>query len=227
MPDRQSRRGRFLQLALFLICSLLILIAASVLYSFTDTLRRLDLVEWERDRWQRPSAVLQALELRSGNTVVDLGAGAGYFALKLSSAVGRQGRVFAVDLRKESLLFLWSRALLRGLANVHVVVGEEDNPRLPARAVDAVLICNTYHEFRNSAPILNQVFRSLRPGGRLVVVDRASRPLEAEHAHEKPRTVVEDELRQKGFEIVRGDAHFIDRPGDDVWWLLIARKPGI
>ena len=222
--DKPHRRPLF-RLALFLVCAILIFLAFNTLYSFTNTLNRLDVVESERDQWQRPSDVLRALNLREGNTVVDLGSGAGYFALKLSPAVGKRGQVLAVDLRRLSLFFLWTRALLRGQHNVHVIVGEEDNPRLPTGTVDAVLICNTYHEFSNPELMLNHVFRSLRPGGRLVVVDRAPRATEDEHTHEVPSTVVEGELRQKGFEIVSQDDHFIDRPGDDLWWLVIGRKP--
>lgn len=174
MNDKPHHRPVF-RLALFLICAILIFLAFSTLYSFTSTLNRLDVVESERDQWQRPSEVLRALDLRPGNTVADLGSGAGYFALKLSSAVGKQGRVLAVDLRKLSLFFLWTRALLRGQHNVYVVVGEEDNPRLPTGTVDAVLICNTYHEFNDPKLMLSHTFRALRPGGHLVVVDRAPR----------------------------------------------------
>ena len=221
--DKPNRKPLF-RLALFLICAILIFLAFNTLYSFTNTLNRLDVVESERDQWQRPLDVLRALDLREGNTVVDLGSGAGYFALKLSPAVGKRGQVLAVDLRRLSLFFLWTRALLRGQHNVHVIVGEEDNPRLPTGTVDAVLICNTYHEFSNPELMLNHTFRSLRPGGRLVVVDRAPRATEAEHTHEVPLAVVEGELRQNGFEIVSHDDHFIDRPGDDLWWLVIGRK---
>src|ERR1700688_1876335 len=167
--DVAHRRPIF-RLALFLVCAILIFLALNTLYAFTSTLNRLDAVEAQRDQWQRPSDVLRALDLQPGNTVVDLGSGAGYFALKLSPAVGQQGRVLAVDLRKLSLFFLWTRALLRGQRNIHVIVGEEDDPRLPTGSVDAVLICNTYHEFSNPELMLNHVFRSLRRGGHLVVV---------------------------------------------------------
>jgi ubiquinone/menaquinone biosynthesis C-methylase UbiE len=118
------------------------------------------------------------LELREGDTVVDLGSGAGYFALKLSPIVGKRGQVLAVDLRRLSLLFLSTRTLLRGQHNVHVIVGAENNPRLPTGAVDAVLICITFHEFGNPELMLDHIFRSLRPGGHLVVVDRAPRATE-------------------------------------------------
>ena len=77
--------------------------------------------------------------------------------------------------------------------------------------MDAVLICNTYHEFSNPELILNRLLRSLRPGGRLVVVDRAARATETQHTHEVPLAVVEGELRNKGFEIVSQDDSFIDR----------------
>jgi ubiquinone/menaquinone biosynthesis C-methylase UbiE len=220
----RSHRRPLFRLALFLVCAILIFLAFNTLYSFTNTLNRLDVVESERDRWQRPLDILRALDLREGSTVVDLGSGAGYFALKLSPDVGKRGQVLAVDLRRLSLFFLWTRALRRGQHNVHVIVGEEHNPRLPTGAVDSVLICNTYHEFSDPERMLHQVSQSLQPGGLIVVVDRSPREAEVEHTHEVHLTVVEGELRQNGFEIVSQDDHFIDRPGEDVWWLVIGRK---
>ena len=223
MNDKSHLRPLF-RVVLLLVCAVLIFLAFNTLYSFTNTLNRLDVIESERDQWQRPLEVIRAVELREGNTVVDLGSGAGYFALKLSPAVGKQGKVLAVDLRKLSLFFLWTRARLRGQHNVHVVVGEEDDPRLPTGTVDAVLICNTFHEFSNPESMLNHILRSLRPGGRLVIVDRSPRAKEAEHTHEVPLAVVEGALQQNGFEIVSHDDHFIDQPGNDLWWLVIGRK---
>jgi predicted methyltransferase len=224
MSNDKSNRKPLFRITLFLVCAIVIFLALNTLYSFTNTLQRLDVVESERDQWQRPSDVLRALDLQDGNTVVDLGSGAGYFALKLSPAVGKRGQVLAVDLRKLSLFFLWTRALLRGDHNLHVMIGAADDPRLPTGSVDAVLICNTYHEFSAPERMLNHVFQSLRPGGRLVVVDRAPRAIEGEQAHEVSLPIVESELRRNGFEIVSRDGQFIDRPGD-LWWLVIARKP--
>jgi predicted methyltransferase len=222
--DTSTRRPLF-RLALFLASAVLIFLALNTLYAFTSTLHRLDAVESERDRWQRPGEVLRALDVRSGNTVVDLGSGAGYFALKLSPAAGKQGQVLAVDLRRLSLFFLWTRALLRGQNNIHIIAAEENEPRLPVGGVDAVLICNTYHEFSNPKLILDRVFRSLRLGGRLVVVDRAPGTAEAQHAHEVSLGVVTGQLRNQGFELVSQDDSFIERVGEDTWWMLIARKP--
>ncbi len=212
-------------MALFLACSILIFLAFYTLYDFTATLRSLDIIEAQRDQWQRPSDVVQALELRAGNTVADLGSGAGYFSLKLARVVGPNGRVLAVDLRRLSLFFLWTRALLKGHHNIRVIVGKDDDPRLPSDAVDAVLIANTYHELSHPDAMLDRIFQSLRPGGRLVVVDRAPRGAPEEGAHEVPLAVVEHALGLKGFDIVRTDDRFIDRAGEDLWWLIVARKP--
>jgi len=203
---------------------------AYVLYSALDTLHTLDVVEAERDHWQRPAEILEALDLRQGNVVVDLGCGAGYFTLKLSPIVGDRGEVLAVDIRRISLCFLWIRSVLRHSRNIHVILGDYDNPHLPSQAADAVLIANTYHEFRNPRVMLDHAFRCLRSGGRLVIIDRGPPPRGTEllrevvPGHERPRSAVEKDLREKGFEIVEREDPFIDRPGDDPWWLVVARR---
>jgi predicted methyltransferase len=184
----------------------------------------------ERDQWQRPDEIVQALNLRRGNVVVDLGSGAGYFALKLSVAVGKQGRVLAVDIRRLPLIFLWIRALLRNQHNVTVAHAQPEQPDLPAGVANGVLVANTYHEFHSPKSMVDQIFRSLAPGGRLVIVDRGPEAPtgkfdESEAHHHVPVTSVEVELRQRGFEIVRREDRFINRSGSDRWWLIVARKP--
>jgi len=215
-----EHRGK---LVLFLLSALVVFGTMYVLYSAIDALRQLDVIESERDQWQRPSDVLQALDLRTGNVVVDLGSGAGYFALKLSPIVGKEGQVLAVDIRRLSLSFLWIRAFLRQKRNIRMVLSDDNDPRLPQGTVDAVLIANTFHELRDPKVILDHVSRSLRPGGRLVIIDRGPRQGGA-HAHEMDRAFVETELQQAGFEIVNSLDHFIDRSGDDPWWLTVACK---
>jgi ubiquinone/menaquinone biosynthesis C-methylase UbiE len=223
MPGVSLLQGYRIRLALFLLSAVLVFGTMYVVYSAVDTLRQLDVVESERDQWQRPADVLRSLDLRPGNVVVDLGSGAGYFALKLSPIVGKEGRVLAVDIRKLSLSFLWVRALRSRKPNIQVVLSDEDDPHLPTGTVDAVLIANTFHELRDPAVILDHVSRSLRPNGRLVVVDRSPRPNRSD-AHEVERSLVEAELRRAGFEILSSQDGFIDRPGDDPWWLTVARK---
>ena len=127
---------------------------AFVVYEAVQTLRILTVVEADRDRWQRPADILRALAVSDGATVLDLGSGAGYFALKLSPMVGPRGVVLAEDIRRESLTFLWIRRFLRGARNIQVIIGEPDNPHLPVGTVDAVLIANTYHELSPSRPLV-------------------------------------------------------------------------
>jgi predicted methyltransferase len=182
-------------------------------------LQQLTVIEAERDQWQRSSEIITPLNLKPDNTVVDIGSGSGYFALKLSPIVGNGGSVYAVDIRQVSLRFLQLRALIRGRRNIRTVLGEPDNSHLPQKA-DAVLIANTYHEMDHPDAILNQVFQSLVPGGRLVIVD----PGQTEHG-ESPPTRVEDELHRHGFEIVDSENQFVHQPGAGPWWLIVARKP--
>lgn len=209
--------------------ALAVLLVLNVGYSAIETFSRLNSVEADRDQWQRPRDVIQALELRPGNVVVDLGCGSGYFSLKLSTPVGPGGQVIAEDIRRLPLIFLWFRAAARKEHNVKVVLGDPTDPHLPSH-VDAVLISNTYHEFTQSHSILVDVYEALRSKGRLIVVDRE--PKLANNSdlqsaeHEISAAQVETELRQTKFDVVTRQDHFIegDSYGEN-WWLIAARKP--
>jgi len=206
------------KLALFYTGGLALVALLYVTSQAIDTLARLDVVERERDRWQRPSEIIQALDLKPGAVVLDLGSGAGYFALKLAPIAGK---VWAVDLRKESLAFLWIRAHLRGRRNVTIIVGGEEDPHLPGVA-DAVLIVNTYHELTQRRAILEHVRESMVSGGRLVIADRGPE-MENSH-HGLPLASVVEEIVRAGFAIVRTEDRFLDQPGEGPWWLIVARK---
>ncbi len=204
--------------------------AAYVVDQAVRTLDTLTAVERERDTWQRPDDILRHLELAPGDSVVDFGSGAGYFALKIAPRVAPNGRVLAVDLRRQSLAFLWIRATLDGLWNLHVIPSRVDNPMLPPDPIDAVLIANTYHELTAPEPILKTLFGMMRSGGRLVVVDRGPRVGDESGAatdhHEVAATVAERDITRYGFRMVTRDDRFIDRPTDhDVWWLIVFSKP--
>ena len=231
-PNADIQRASRVRITLFVIGSLLLVLLLNDLYQGFQTLDLLKQVERERDQWQRPTDVIQALNLREGDAVVDLGCGVGYFALKLSPVVGKRGRVMAVDILREPLAFLWVRSFLRNQHNIDIIRGYFDDPRLPISVADGVLVANTYHELAQPKPILDHLFQSLKPGGRLVIVDqgprsagRESREIEGQH-HELRPELVEPEVRQAGFEIISRQDRFIDQPNDDhVWWLIVARKP--
>src|SRR4030095_10853651 len=118
--------------ALFFVVVLIVFIVDQAV----RTLGTLASVERERDTWQRPDEVVRQLNLRPGATVVDMVSGAGYFALKIAPRVAPAGRVFAVDLRRESLAFLWIRAVIGGHSNLHVIHGLVNDTELPAAEID-------------------------------------------------------------------------------------------
>ena len=209
-------------------------------YQGIQTLRLLDVIERDRDRWQQAGEVIEALNLKDGSVVADVGSGAGYFTLKLAPIVGEKGRVLAEDILKEPLAFLWIRAFLHHHSNVHVIHGDPDNPHLAEGQVDAVLVANSYHEFVHPRAVLNRVFQALHSGGRLVIIDRGPLPGDEEsrefeaRRHELAPSEVETELRETGFKLISRHDRFIDlpalerpgdRPDDHPWWLIVAHKP--
>lgn len=127
-----------------------------------------------RDAQERPEMLLDSLEIRKGDTVVDLGAGAGYFTCRLAARVGARGRVLAVDVQQEMLDRIAQEVATRHLANVELIPGSERDPHLPAGTADLVLVANAYHEFSEPAAMLVEVRRALKPEGRLVVVEYAA-----------------------------------------------------
>jgi SAM-dependent methyltransferase len=225
--NSSSRRGFRLAVLLLGMASLVGALAAA---SWTaEALRRVDAVEAERDGWQRAAGVLQALDVGEGGTVADLGCGVGYFALKLSDRVGKEGRVLAVDVRRFPLLFLRIRALRSGRGNIQTMVGDADDPRLPVGVIDAVLVSNTYHEIAHPERVLERLFESLRPGGRLVIVDPAPEDEAgpaAAHAHgHRTAASTEAHLVGAGFDVVGREDRFVERDGEAPWWLVVARRP--
>jgi len=124
-----------------------------------------------RDVWQKPKALVAALELKPGATVADLGAGTGYFSRYLADAVGPDGTVFSVEIEPTLVTYLRERAEREHTANVVPVLASPDLPRLPTSGVDLILIADTYHHLDHRTRYLPELRRALRPDGRVAVVD--------------------------------------------------------
>jgi len=125
----------------------------------------------DRADWQKPDEVVRALGLRPGDVACDVGAGPGYFTLRLARAVGPQGRVYAVDVVPEMIAALRERLREAGVGNVTPVLARDDDSLLPPQACDLVLVVDTFHHFPDGAAYLRSLLPRLRPGGRIVNVD--------------------------------------------------------
>ncbi len=125
----------------------------------------------QREEEEQPTLVLEALALRGGETVVDLGAGSGYFTFRIAPKVGKAGKVLAVEIQDEMIETLRRRAAEQKLMNVVVVKGAEDDPRLPANTVDLVLMVDVYHELSCPFEVMTKIREALKPHGRVVFVE--------------------------------------------------------
>ena len=190
--------------------------------------------EQKREAWQKVDDVFAAMDVKPGAVVADLGAGDGFFTSRLSRAVGAGGKVYAVDVSADALRRLRARLADDGVTNVDVVEGAYDDPKLPAGALDAVLIVNAYHEMKSYKEILAKLKDALKPDGRLVIVElisanRRDKPRDEQtRNHEIAIDLVKQDLREAGFAQVSATDPLTKRDhahGDhqDEMWMLVAR----
>jgi len=125
----------------------------------------------DRDLWQLPDQIMDTLGIAEGSRVADIGAGGGWFTIRLARRVGASGMVFAEDIQPQMLEATMRRVAREGLGNVRRVLGTAEDPRLPAGTLDAVLIVDTYHELDSPDAMLRNIAKSLKPQGRVGVVD--------------------------------------------------------
>jgi ubiquinone/menaquinone biosynthesis C-methylase UbiE len=132
-----------------------------------------------RDEYQMPDRVMQALSLREGERVADVGAGSGYFTIRVARSVGKAGTVWAVDIVPEMLEYIERRTRDEGLSNVKTTKAEKDDPRLPPAGVDTILMVDTLHyvDVDGRAAYAKKLGEGLAPGGRIVVIDFTPKPL--------------------------------------------------
>lgn len=122
-----------------------------------------------RDAWQQPGRIIDALRIKPGQSIADIGAGTGYFSVRLARTAGTP-TVYAVDIEPAMVSYLKGRAAKEGLSNLHAVQAASEGPNLPA-AVDTILIVDTYHHIPNRVAYFTALKRSLKPGGTLAIVD--------------------------------------------------------
>jgi ubiquinone/menaquinone biosynthesis C-methylase UbiE len=157
----------------------------------------------DREKYEQPDKVLNALNLREGMTVADIGAGVGYFSLRLARRVRSSGRVLAVDVQPEMLSLLKKSAEKEELLNIDLILGAPTDPHLPESSVDLALLVDVYHEFQYPEEMITGIRRSLKPDGRLVLVEYRGEdptvPIKPEHKMTERQVL--DEIEPMGFRL--------------------------
>lgn len=174
----------------------------------------------ERELEEMPDTALDAIGIRPGMMVADVGAGVGYFSIRIAKRVGPDGRVFANDVQPEMLTLLRERAAKAKVMNIETVLGTEADPKLPKGAFDLILMVDVYHELSQPQSMLRKLRMALKPEGRLVLLEYRKEdpriPIRPEH-----KMSVEEAKSELGAEGFRFDKVLEDLPRQHI---LIFRK---
>jgi cyclopropane fatty-acyl-phospholipid synthase-like methyltransferase len=158
-----------------------------------------------RDAWQKPHEVVEALQLSPDAAVADIGAGTGYFAVRLAHMTPK-GRVYAVDIEPDMVKYLAERAQKSGLANLTPVLAAPDDPKLPAK-VDLALMVDTYHHVGQREAYFRKLAAHLKPGGAVAIIDFTKEsPIGPPPAARLTASEVKAEMQRAGYALAREHA---------------------
>jgi ubiquinone/menaquinone biosynthesis C-methylase UbiE len=169
--------------------------------------------EWlersEREIEEMPETALNKIGFKPGMVVADVGAGVGYFTIRLAKRVGADGKVIAVDVQPEMLSRLKERAAQAKVTNIVPLLGSESDPRLPASCCDLILMVDVYHELSQPQVMLQKMKKSLKPDGRLVLLEYRKEdphiPIRSEHKMSVKEVKAEVEAEGYKLEAVHPD----------------------
>jgi SAM-dependent methyltransferase len=169
-----------------------------------------------RDQRLQLNRIMDLLGIKEGANVADIGAGSGWFSVRAAKRVGTRGTVFAVEINNEYVKHIEKRSKDENLPNIRAVLGKEDDPLLPQKSVDAVLLLKTYHEIREPVRLLKRTREAMRPGALLGIIDRNGNGED----HGIDQQIVMSEAERAGFAFV--EQHDFVK-ADDVHYFLIFR----
>lgn len=187
----------------------------------------------ERDEWMNVEELLNWAEVNQGGTVADIGCHEGYLSMHLAKMVGKNGRVYAVDVREDRLEKLRDNARERKHLNIVATLGDYDDPKLPENSMDVVFVVDAYHEMTEYRTMLSHIHKSLKPGGRILILEKLK-----DHAKNKSRKeqtnshtlspkYVKKELKEAGFTVTGEyrDIGYWENETAKKIWVLIAVVP--
>jgi precorrin-6B methylase 2 len=155
----------------------------------------------EREREEDPDLALRLLRIRRGSTVADIGAGSGYYTIRLARIVGPMGKVYASDIQPGMIALLQQNVARARVDNVVPVLGAADDPKLPPASIDLAIMVDVYHEFSEPQRMLQRIREALKPDGRLVLLEyRAEDPnVPILPDHKMTKAQVKLEIEHEGF----------------------------
>ena len=152
----------------------------------------------KRDERLQPNRIMDILGIKEGSSVADIGAGSGWFTVRAARRAGNSGVVYAEDINGEYLKYIDAQAKRESLPNIRTILGREDDPLLPEKAIDAVLLLKTYHEVAQPIRLLKHLRESMRAGALLGIIDRNGKA--DDHAIDKD--IVIEEAGRAGFVLI-------------------------
>ena len=174
-------------------------------FIFTNQLLSQDPDGWEvrQTSYQPPEIVLEAIELKEGMVIGEIGAGRGRYSVILAEAVGKEGHIYANDIDKESLDYLDVRCKRDGITNITIIQGEERDPLLPENKLDMIFIVNTYHHISHPVQVLKNAHPALKPTGSLVIIDGVPGKYGGGSSHTTPKDELISQAKEAGFSFNR------------------------
>jgi len=176
----------------------------------------------ERENEENPAKAIALLKFEAGMVVADVGAGSGYYALRIADLVGPSGKVYATDIQPEMLTILKRRMRDKKISNVEPILSTEQDPKLPAKSCDVIIMVDVYHEFSHPEVMLRKLKTALKDTGRLILLEYRKEdpyvPIRPEHKMSVKEAKIE----------VEGEGFVLDQVLEDLPWqhILIFRPRG-
>ena len=157
----------------------------------------------ERDEWQKPSQVIDSLNLPDDSTVAEIGAGTGYFTVRLAKHL-KKGKVIVLESAPKMAAYLEDRVEKLSLTNVDILLSETGNQMYLPEKVDLIMCVDSYHHITERVSYFSSLKQQLKHGGRIVIIDRpADSPVAPPHEYQTPPELVEKEMKQAGLELAQ------------------------
>jgi len=187
---------RYIPLTISVLCLTLIL---------TNQLFSQDPDGWEvrQTSYQPTEVVLEAIELKQGMVVGEIGAGRGRYSIILANHVGETGHIYANDIDKESLEYLDFRCERDKITNITTILGKEKDPLLPENKLDMIFIVNTYHHISHPVAVLKNAYPALKQTGTLVIIDGVPGKYGGDSSHTTPQAELISQAKEAGFSFDR------------------------